>query len=103
VYLKRHEQEVPGSGKLCEALKYMLNRERYLRVFMTAGYVPMDNNASEKAIFLHWKKNREIIDTINEVKTSTIIYSIADTTKSNNGIITESSQYLNVLDQDTYQ
>ena len=33
-----------------EAFTYALNKERYLRVFLDDGDVPIDNNASERAI-----------------------------------------------------
>ena len=42
VYLKQHESEV-GTEKLREAFTYALNQEKYLRVFLTDGDVPMDN------------------------------------------------------------
>ena len=85
VYLKQHESEV-GTEKLREAFIYVLNQEKYLRVFLTDGDVPMDNNASERAIrgFCVGKKNRQMIDTINGAKSSDIIYSIAETAKANN-------------------
>ena len=56
-----------------------------LRVFLTDGDVPMDNNASERAIrgFCVGKKNWQMIDTINGAKSSAIIYSIAETAKAN--------------------
>ena len=68
-YLKQHEAEV-GTAKLKEAFGYMLNLEKYLRVFLTDGDVPMDNNASERAIrgFCVGKKNWQMIDTINVAK-----------------------------------
>ena len=55
-------------------------------VFLTDGDVPMDNNASERAIrgFCVGKKNWQMIDTINGAKSSAIIYSIAETAKANN-------------------
>lgn len=86
VYLKQHEHEVPGSGKLREAVNYALNQEKYLKVFLEDGEVPIDNNASERAIrgFCIGKKNWEVIDTINGAKTSAMIYSIAETAKANN-------------------
>lgn len=86
VYLKQHSTEVPGSGKLHQAYVYILNQERYLRVFLSDGDVPMDNNASERAIrgFCIGKKNWQMIDTINGAKSSAIIYSIAETAKANN-------------------
>jgi len=86
VYLKGSDHKVPAKGKLRDAYTYILNQEKYLRVFLTDGDVPMDNNASERAIrgFCIGKKNWEMIDTINGAKTSAIIYSIAETAKSNN-------------------
>ncbi|MCI7795995.1 MAG: transposase domain-containing protein, partial [Lachnospiraceae bacterium] len=62
-----------------------LNQERYLRVFLEDGDVPMDNNASERAIrgFCIGKKNWEMIDTVNGAASSAIIYSIAETAKAN--------------------
>ena len=85
VYLKQHESEV-GTEKVREAFTYALNQEKYLRVFLTDGDVPMDNNASERAIrgFCVGKKNWQMIDTINGAKSSDIIYSIAETAKANN-------------------
>lgn len=68
-----------------KALTYALNQERYLRVFLENGDVPMDNNASERAIrgFCIGKKNWEMIDTVNGATSSAIIYSIAETAKAN--------------------
>ena len=73
-------------GKLKAVFTYLLNQEKYLRVFLNDGDVPMDNNASERAIrgFCIGKKNWEVIDTINGAKTSAVIYSIAETAKANN-------------------
>ena len=64
----------------------MLNQEKYLRVFLQDGEVPMDNNASERAIrgFCIGKKNWQMIDTVSGAKSSAIIYSIAETAKANN-------------------
>lgn len=83
-YLKTNEQKA-GSNKLKEAVTYALNQEKYLRVFLEDGEVPMDNNASERAIrgFCIGKKNWEMIDTINGATSSAIIYSIAETAKAN--------------------
>ena len=85
VYLKQHNGGIAAKGKLSEAFGYMLNQEKYLRVFLTDGDVPMDNNASERAIcgFCIGKKNWQVIDTINGAKSSAIIYSIAETAKAN--------------------
>lgn len=84
-YLKQREPDVPKSGKIREAFTYALNQERYLRVFLEDGDVPIDNNASERAIrgFCIGKKNWEMIDTVNGATSSAIIYSIAETAKAN--------------------
>ena len=86
VYIKQHNSEIATKGKLSEAFTYLLDQEKYLRVFLTDGDVPMDNNASERAIrgFCIGKKKWEVIDTINGAKTSAVIYSIAETAKANN-------------------
>ena len=65
VYLKQNDCQVPKTGKLREAFTYALNQEKYLKVFLTDGDVPMDNNASERAIrgFCIGKKNWQVIDT----------------------------------------
>ena len=84
-YLKQNSDRVSKSGKTREALTYALNQERYLRVFLENGDVPMDNNASERAIrgFCIGKKNWEMIDTVNGATSSAVIYSIAETAKAN--------------------
>ena len=85
-YLKQKKEQIVVKGKLETAFTYLLNQEKYLRVFLNDGDVPMDNNASERAIrgFCIGKKNWEVIDTINGAKTSAVIYSIAETAKANN-------------------
>ena len=84
-YLKKMEPTVPASGQLRKAYTYILNQEKYLRVFLEDGEVPIDNNASERAIrgFCIGKKNWQMIDTINGAHSSAIIYSIAETAKAN--------------------
>lgn len=84
VYIKK--LKVSKKDKFGEAVHYALNQERYLRVFLTDGEVPMDNNASERAIrgFCIGKKNWQMIDTIHGAKASAVIYSIVETAKANN-------------------
>lgn len=82
-YLKT--MKVSKKDKLGETVGYALNQEKYLQVFLADGDVPIDNNASERAIrgFCIGKKNRQMIDTINGARTSAIIYSIVETAKAN--------------------
>ncbi|MDO4446385.1 MAG: IS66 family transposase [Bacillota bacterium] len=77
---------VSRKDKFGDAVGYALNQEKYLRVFLTDGDVPIDNNASERAIrgFCIGKKNWQMIDTIHGAKASAIIYSIVETAKANN-------------------
>lgn len=84
-YVKQNSGRVPKSGKAREAFTYALNQEPYLRVFLENGDVPMDNNASERAIrgFCIGKKNWEMIDTVHGASASAIIYSISETAKAN--------------------
>ena len=83
-YLKT--MNVSKKDKFGDAVGYALNQEKYLRVFLTDGDVPIDNNASERAIrgFCIGKKNWQMIDTIHGAKSSAIIYSIVETAKANN-------------------
>lgn len=85
-YLKQNEPKIPKNGKIREAFTYARNQESYLKVFLEDGDVPIDNNASERAIrgFCIGKKNWEMIDTVNGANSSAIIYSIAETAKANN-------------------
>ena len=62
----------------------LLNQEKYLKVFLDDGELPMDNNAAEQSIrgFCIGKRNWIMIDTVAGAKSSTIVYSIAETGKS---------------------
>ena len=79
------QQNNVSKDKFGEAFNYAFNQEKYLRVFLEDGDVPMDNNASERAIrgFCIGKKNWVMIDTISGAKASAVIYSIAETAKAN--------------------
>ena len=84
-YLKQNNGTISAKLKLGDAFSYALNQEKYLRVFLDDGDVPIDNNASERAIrgFCIGRKNWVMIDTVNGARSSAIIYSIAETAKAN--------------------
>lgn len=88
--------KVSKKDKFGDAVGYALNQEKYLRVFLTDGDVPIDNNASERAIrgFCIGKKNWQMSDTIDGSKASAIIYSIEETAKANNLNLFDYVQYL---------
>ena len=77
---------VPPKGKTAEGLKYSLNQEKYLKIFLSDGNVPIDNTASERSIrtFCIVKKNWMFHDSIQGAQASAIIYSISETAKLNN-------------------
>jgi hypothetical protein len=71
-------------------------QERYLRVFLEDGEVPLDNNATEFTLrgFCIGKHNWRLIDTICGARSSAIIYSITETAKANNLKVYEYVEYL---------
>ena len=73
-------------SKTAEGLRYSVNQEKYLKVFLTNGDVPMDNSASERSIrtFCIGKKNWMFHDSVVGAESSAIIYSISETAKLNN-------------------
>lgn len=85
-WVRENLPKVPSKSKTWEGFHYSLNQEKYLKVFLDDGEVPMDNNAAEQSIrgFCIGKKNWVMIDTIAGAKASAIIYSIAETAKANN-------------------
>ena len=85
VWVKENISLVPQKSKVWEGFNYSINQEKYLKVFLDDGEVPMDNNAAEQSIrgFCIGKKNWVMIDTVAGAKSSAIIYSIAETAKAN--------------------
>lgn len=84
-WAKQHLLKVPAKSKTANGFSYSLNQEKYLRVFLEDGEVPLDNNAAEQTIrpFCVGKKNWVMIDTIAGAESSAMIYSIAETAKAN--------------------
>ncbi len=72
-------------GKTAEGLAYGINQEKYLKVFLEDGEVPIDNSASERSIrtFCVGKKNWVLIDSVKGAQASAIVYSISETAKLN--------------------
>ncbi|MDD5845850.1 MAG: IS66 family transposase [Lachnospiraceae bacterium] len=80
-----HDGTVLPRGKTADGLNYSVNQEKYLRVFLTDGNVPIDNSASERAVkpFVLGKKNWMFINTVRGAHASAITYSITETAKAN--------------------
>ena len=85
IWVRENLPKVPQKSKTWEGFNYSLNQEKYLKVFLDDGEVPMDNNAAEQSIrgFCIGKKNWVMIDTVAGAKSSAVIYSIAETAKAN--------------------
>lgn len=49
-WVKENLTKVPAKGKTYNGFSYSINQEKYLRVFLEDGSVPMDNNAAEQSI-----------------------------------------------------
>lgn len=77
---------VPPKSKTAEGLRYSINQEKYLKIFLTDGDVPIDNSASERSIrtFCIGKKNWMFHNSVNGAKASAAVYSISETAKLNN-------------------
>lgn len=80
----------------CQQNMISINQEKYLRVFLSDGNVPMDNNRAEQAIrpFTLGRKNLVNMDSIRGAQASAILYSLVETAKANNMRVYE---YLELL------
>ncbi len=74
-------RRIPKKG-----LQYSINQEKYLKVFLSDGAVPIDNFACERAIrpFCVGRANWHMIDSVKGAQASAVIYSIVETAKANN-------------------
>ena len=83
---KKAENAYLPKSKTSQGIEYFLNQEKYLRVFLTDGDVPMDNSASERSIrpFTIGRKNWLFNNTIRGAQASAIVYSVVETAKANN-------------------
>jgi len=110
LWINDNRNKVMPKSATGKGFSYCLNQERYLRVFLSNGLVPCDNNAAERAIrgFCIGKKNWRMIDTINGAESSAIIYSVAETAKANNlkpylyfeHLLTEIPKHMDDTDQE---
>ncbi len=85
-WLKLKYTQVTHNSAIGRALAYSINQEEYLRMFLTDGKIPMDNNYAELAIhpFTIARKNFVLMEPDHGVKASAKIFSIAETDKAIN-------------------
>ena len=62
-----------------------IHQEQYLRLFLTNGDIPMENNLAEQTIrpFTIGRKNFVMINSSNGAQANAIIYSLVETAKVN--------------------
>ena len=93
-----HEQDPATilSQKTRDGLNYSMNQEKYLKIFLEDGNIPIDNSATERAIrpFTIGRANWHIIDTVHGAESSAVIYSLVETAKANNLKIYEYLKHL---------
>ena len=79
------DQKVLPKGETAKGLNYCLNHEKYLKVFLRDGEVPIDDSASERALrnFTIGCKNWIMINTVRGAQASAIIYSLTETARAN--------------------
>ena len=95
-WVKNKYNQVTHNSVIGKALAYSINQEKYLRMFLTDGKIPMDNNYAEQAIrpFTIARKNFVLIESSHGARASAILFSLAETAKAN-GINTY--DYFNLL------
>ena len=73
-----------------------IHQENYLRVFLSDGNIPMDNNYAEQAIrpFTVGRKNFVLIESSRGANACAILYSLVETAKANN---LNTFEYFNLL------
>lgn len=84
-WVKLKYSQVTRNSVIGRALAYSINQEKYLRVFLTDGSVPPDNNYAEQAIrpFTIGRKNFVLMESDNGAKASAMLYSLVETAKAN--------------------
>lgn len=79
------DKKVLPKGETAKGLAYSLNQEKYLKVFLEDGEVPIDDSASERALrnFTIGRKNWVTVNTVRGAQASAVIYSITETARAN--------------------
>lgn len=77
-WVKLKYTQVTRNSTIGKALAYSIHQEDYLRVFLSDGNIPMDNNYAEQAIrpFTIGRKNFVLIESSRGANASAILYSL---------------------------
>ena len=95
-WVKEHHYDTGLKDKTFTGFEYCINQEKYLRMFLKDGDIPIDNSATERAIrpFTVSRKTWKLIDTPSGADASAIMYSLVETAKANNVKIYDYLKYL---------
>ena len=76
--------KLPSEGATARGLQYCINQETFLRVFLSNGDVPMDNNPAEQAIrpFTLGRKNWVTMFSEGGAEASSVLDSLVETAKA---------------------
>lgn len=84
-WLEPMKSQSDSNSLIGKAIRYALNQRKYLEGYLLDGNIPIDNNASERAVkpFVMHRKAWLFCNTPNGADASGIIYSIVETAKAN--------------------
>jgi len=84
-WLEKSQPQVTTQSPLGKAISYMASNWGWLLRYVEAGFLPIDNNAAERAIkpFVIGRKNWLFSDTPKGAYASAQIYSLVETAKAN--------------------
>jgi transposase len=84
-WAKEKYAQVTHNSVIGKALAYSIHQEPFLRLFLTDGRIPMDNNYAEQAIrpFTIARKNFVLMESSKGATASAMIFSLAETAKAN--------------------
>ncbi|MEE5107992.1 IS66 family transposase, partial [Pseudomonas alliivorans] len=84
-WLDKTQSQVTPQSVLGKAVHYLVNNWSRLERYVEAGYLPIDNNAAERAIkpFVIGRKAWLFSDTVNGASASAKIYSLVESAKVN--------------------
>lgn len=84
-WIDKTQPQVTAQSALGKAINYLASNWSKLERYVEEGYLPIDNNAAERAIrpFVIGRKNWLFSDTPNGAAASARLYSLVETAKAN--------------------
>ncbi|WP_163024435.1 IS66 family transposase, partial [Pseudomonas viridiflava] len=84
-WIEKTQPQVTAQNALGKAISYLASNWSKLERYVEEGYLPMDNNAAERAIrpFVIGRKNWLFSDTPKGATASAQLYSLVETAKAN--------------------